>query len=194
MTDLPTPQPEPVTPPPAPAVDTKAIASAARKEATEKMVADLGCSPAEAKQILDQVRAAGEAQKSETQRSLDAAAIARAEAEQIRSEAVAERQAIKVERKLLAAGVTDAALADVVRIVNVAPDADDDTITAAVNDAKTRLPVLFAPAPGTPPPAPGVRPAVAPPAGTSAPGRTLEDIGRENAARLGIKVVPPIAS
>ena len=84
-----------------------------------------------------------------------------------KAEAASERLAAKVERKLVAAGVTDAALARAARMVNLAPDASDDDIAAEVDALKADIPGLFTPAAagGTPPAPSGVTGSNPPPPG-----------------------------
>lgn len=132
------------------------IAKAARADAEKALAEQLGCTPQEAKQALDAMRAADDAKKSDTQRALDAAKSAQTAAERAQAEAAAERLAAKVERKLHAAGVgagldpekQAAAIARAARMVTVPVDADDQTITAEVESLKADVPGLFAP--GTP--------------------------------------------
>jgi hypothetical protein len=91
---------------------------------------------------------ADEAALSEAERAKAEAARERAEADRLKAEAAAERLTAKLERRLLAAGVPDAALTRVVRMVDLPADADDDTIAAEIDALKADAPALFTPPDG----------------------------------------------
>lgn len=133
----------------------------ARRTSVTEVAEQLGCTVDEAKQVLDAVRAADAAQQTDAQRALAAAQDAQAAADQARAEAAAERLAARVERRLLAAGVPDTALARAARMVDLDPDVDDDAIDTEIDQLKSDVPALFTPATGTgttPPPNPGAPP------------------------------------
>lgn len=165
---------------------SKAAAAQATKAANEALVAKLGGTVDDAASVIAAVKAAEEATKTETQRALDAATAAKTQADQVLAEAAVERLAVKVERKLLAAGVPEASLARATRLVTVEVDADDAAITAEVDTLKTELPALFA-GTVTPAPAAGTKP-VTPPAATGLTGKSIKEIGVEAAARHGIRL------
>lgn len=120
---------------------------------------------AEAQAAADKAKAEAErAAMDEADRIKAEAADAKAEADKARAEAAAERLTAKVERKLLAAGVPDSALARAVHLVQVDVDATDDDIAAEIEAVRADVPALFEPAKtddgakppagGTPPPPP----------------------------------------
>ena len=119
----------------------------------------------EAKAFSTTMKEAEAAQLSEVERAKREAEEARNAAQRDRDAAQAERFSAKLERALLTAGVVDAQVAKVGRLI--APEADwsDDEITAAVADLKADMPQLFTPGKqDTPPPngdpgkAPGKKP------------------------------------
>ena len=160
------------------------------------LAASLGVSDlAEAKTALDAARAAQEAQMTEAQKLSAAAAKQTSDAQAALAQARQLQQQVRVERALLAAGVSpvivdaqgqpvaNPALAMAARMVDVADGADDAAVAAAVAGVKTVVPALFAPAapaaavpavpglpgaPGLPTGAPGLPAMLRPPAGAGA--------------------------
>lgn len=157
-----------------------------RRSVANDVAADLGCTVDEAKTILDQVREAGEAQKTEAQRAREAADTARADADAEKAAAAADRLAVKVERRLLAAGVPDTALTRATRMVTVPADADDTAIAAEIDALKTEIPALFTTPGTTSPPPPGVTPPRQP-TGTGGTRKTMADLGQETLRKAGIR-------
>lgn len=154
----------------------------AKRSAASELAEQLGCTVEEAKAKIAAATAADDALKTETQRALDAATAAQAEAERARTAAAAERVAAKVERKLLKAGVDDKALGRAVGLVNVAPDADDDTIDTEIEALKVDVPALFTPtASDTKPPAGATPPR--PPARPGGDTKTAAERARERFER-----------
>lgn len=191
------------------AAATRAAAEAgrkARRDADTELAASLGCTVDEAKAILEAHRTADEATKSEAQKERDAAAADRAAAAKERADLAADRLAAKVERKLIAAGVgqglkddddgkkAEAALKRARRLLELTPDADDDTIAAEIAAAKAEVPSLFSPTTGdttettTTVQRTGDRPARP---GGGAP-KTMAELGRAAAEARGW--IPPTAA
>ncbi len=172
------------TPPaPAPTITTAEatraaeLAAANAKTAAEQAIADqLGVTIEEAKKIVADKKAADDATKSEAQKALEAAQTAQAAAEKAKADADRERLAAKVERKLAAAGIPEAAMTRASRLVAVPADADDAAIDVEITALKTEMPALFT-TPGGAPPAPPAgtgTPPPAPPAGGQAITTALE--------------------
>lgn len=179
----PTDPPQPPAPTPDPPagqltqadLDKAAAAAAAKaKKDAEQALADW----------LDNQKAAADlAAMSEADRATAAAAAATAAADALKAEAAHERLLARIERRLTAAGVPAEGVTDVAGLVKVDDDADDDTLTAAVDDLKSRLPGLFTAAAGDPtkpPPAPPSDTNPKPPPGGPPP-KTGLDRGRERA-------------
>lgn len=160
-----------------------------RRSTANDFAADLGCTVDEAKTILDQVREAGEAQKTEAQRARDAADTARADADAEKAAAAADRLAVRVERRLLAAGVPDTALARATRMVTVPADADDTAIAAEIDALKTEIPALFTTTEAESAPPPGVTPPRRP-NGNGGGTKTMAELGREGLAKRGWAPTP----
>jgi hypothetical protein len=141
------------------------VAETKRAEA-QRLEQELGIKPSEARAIIAAKQKADADAMSEAERDRAEAKAAKDEADAERAAAKQERFAARLERKLTAAGVPEAALRRAVRLVDIDPDADDDTITAEIDTLRDEVPGLF----DTPtaPPAPrspsGVTPA-RPPAG-----------------------------
>ncbi len=175
-TPSPSPQPSPTPePPPAqPAPDTVPKAEAerrekeARKEAEKALLAQFGegMTPDKIKQVLDAQKAAEDAKKDEATRLREEAEADRRAAAAEKSAAQQERLSIKIQKALLAANVKPERLSYAADLVKVAPDADDETISAAVSQFKEGTPEWF-PAPGQPP-APSSLPVGTPPSGQPA--------------------------
>lgn len=174
----------------------------ARRTAANDLAAQLGCTVEEAKAAIDAKVAADAANQTEAERLAAEAAADRLTAARERDEAARERLAIKVERKLVAAGVgqgiTDdadgkkaaAALARAARLVSVEPDATDDDIAAEIDAIKADVPALFTPTteetpsrPGQPAPKKPVTP------GSTAGGgaKTMAELGQETLRKAGIR-------
>lgn len=164
-------------------------AAEAKKAAAKEIADQLGVTVDQAKKIIADAQAADDAKKTDTDRALEAAKAAQAEAEQARADAARERFAAKVERRLTAAGVPEAALARAARLITVDPDADDDALAADIDALKADLPALFQPAANDdssaggkpkPPPSTGAKP---PAGGTGT--KTAKDLAREELRRRG---------
>lgn len=152
----------------------------AKRAAARELEEELGVSASEARAIVAAKAKADADAMSESDRLKAEAAQAKAEADAERSAAKAERFAARLERKLTAAGIPEAALSRAVRLVDLDADADDDTITAEIDQLRDEIPGLFE-TPAQTPPAPrapsGVTPA-RPPAGGQA-AKTALDKGAE---------------
>lgn len=96
-------------------------------------------------------------------------------------------------RSLLAAGVPDAALDRVLRMVDVDDTDDRKSIDVKVAELKATMPAVFA-AQRVPPPAGGRRvsgrDAMRAKWAEQSKGKTMEQVGREAAERMGIPVKP----
>ncbi len=114
-----------------------------RKAALRAIQEDLGCSPEEAKAILDAHRQREESEKSEAQRAREAAEREQAEAKTAKEEAAAERHAARVDRVLLRSGVTPERAERVARLIDVEVGAEEDAIGQAVESLKKEMPELF---------------------------------------------------
>jgi hypothetical protein len=97
----------------------------------------------ELKAIIKQKQDAEDAEKSELQKAQKAAAEATSRAAAAEAAAAAERQAIKVERQLVAAGVPPAKVEKVRGMLALDSDVDDEGITAAVDELRQEFPELF---------------------------------------------------
>lgn len=131
--------------------------SAALNEITEQ----LGCTPEEAKAILDAHREAEDAAKTQAQRDAEAAAAAKAQAEADRAQAAADRRQARLERAV-PTGVEGTAAQVVVGQLDArigAAEITDELIATHLEAVKSELPGLFTtsdPAPPTgKPPSPG---------------------------------------
>ncbi|MGY4844543.1 hypothetical protein ACW9PK_07245 [Kocuria sp. MNB10] len=115
----------------------------AKRSVAKQLQEQLGVSIEEARTILDEARKRSDAEKTEAQREREAAAKAKADADAERAEAVRDRHVLRLERNLLKAGVPDAALSRVARMVDVEVGADDVTLSDAITSLKDELPSLF---------------------------------------------------
>lgn len=116
------------------------------KAAAEKAVIELlGCTPAEAAEIVKKHREAEDATKSEAEKERAKAAEERKAAETAKQEAKAETHEARIERALAAEGFAgdDKKLARVRRMVTVEVGATYDDVLADVKEAKTEFPELF---------------------------------------------------
>jgi hypothetical protein len=135
-----------------------------RRSAERSFLESLGfTNMEEAKSWTAQKREEDTAKLSDAERRQREADNAAATAEAARREAAADRQAAKVERLLTRAGVGESSMNDAMRLVAVEPDADEATVTEAVEALKGRLPALFASNTPTAPPAPSGSPGGTPP-------------------------------
>lgn len=153
----PTPDPEPTPDPDSGKADEKKFTQAdlnkiAAKQkaegraAAEKAVVDLlGCTPAEAAEIVKKHREAEDATKSEAEKEKAAAVKEREAAEAEKRAAAAERHELQIERALTAEGFAGDAkkLARVRRMVTVEVGATYEDVLADVQEAKTEFPELF---------------------------------------------------
>lgn len=149
----------------------------AKKATYAEVAATLGCTVEEAKALVDAKKAADDQQKTEAQRAKEAADAEKATAAEERRTIAAERRALRTERALLAAKVNDGRLDKAAKLVlaDLADDADDDAITAAVATFKTDTPEWFT----TGPVAPGSDPQGRGPGGGAGGQQTGMDAGRQ---------------
>lgn len=174
-TPAPIPQPAPVptppappTPPPAPPTPAPGISQdevnriaakekdAGKRAAKQELLEALGVTKIEdAKTVLDAVRAADDAQKTEAQRAVDAANAEKAAAAEERRTIAVERLSLSANEALMAAGITDAGQrSELVPLVAAKVTGDVD-VTAAVEQVKAKFPVLFTAPAATPLPPSG---------------------------------------
>jgi multidrug efflux pump subunit AcrA (membrane-fusion protein) len=117
------------------------------KAAAEKAIADLlGCTPAEAAEIVKKQREAEDATKSEAEKERQTAAKERAAAEAAKREAAVEVLEARIERALAAEGFAgdDKKLARVRKMITVETGATYEDVLADVQDAKKEFPEIFA--------------------------------------------------
>lgn len=120
-----------------------------RRAAEDDIAKDLGVSLDEAKRILAEARERDEKQKTEAQRAKEAADAEKAAAEAAKAEAARERHEARVERALVAAGVSDdKRLGRLARLIEVEVGAELDDVKAAVADLHKEMPELFGAANG----------------------------------------------
>lgn len=126
-------------------LDRAAGARAAEaKRKAEKDIADaLGVSVEEAKQIIADRRTADDQDKSDAQKAKDAADRAKAEADTAKADAQRERMSARIERALMREKVRDDRLDSSIKLLEVAPDATDEEVTAAVVAFKESTPEFF---------------------------------------------------
>jgi hypothetical protein len=120
-----------------------ARAAEAKRKATSDLAEQLGVSVDEAKKIIAASKASEEAQKTEAQRAKEAADQAKAEADEAKAEAARERQAARIERALIKDHIRDDCLEDSLALLNVAPEATPEELTAAIEAFKERRPEFF---------------------------------------------------
>lgn len=162
MGDTPTPTPEPTTPapatpaptPPTPAPTAHTVEEVqriaarekdqGRREATQQVTELLGCTPEEAKAILDRAREADRATMTEAERKLAEANEKEAAAATKLSKAAEKAKEATIKAALVAEGVPKDRLARVVKLVEVEGDEpSDDDVEAAVTALKGEMPELF---------------------------------------------------
>ncbi len=125
-----------------------------RRSAEESIAKQLGCTPEEAKAILDDARKKDDAQKTEAQRATEAANAEKAAATKEKEEARREKLNTRIEAALIRAGVAqaeddkdgkkfEAKMARLMRLVDVDLDADVAAVAAAVKTLKDEEPGLF---------------------------------------------------
>lgn len=108
--------------------------------------------PAKAKELIDAAKKAEDAALSETQKAQKAAEADKATAEKDRKEAAREKLNARIERRLLAEGLSlakdedkaDKQLARAVRLLDLDLDSDQDAVKAAVKELRDEMPNLFA--------------------------------------------------
>lgn len=116
------------------------------KRAAEKAIAELlGCTPAEAAEIVKKHREAEDSTKSEAEKERQKAAEERKAAEAAKQEAAVEVHEARIERALAAEGFAgdDKKLGRVRKMVTVEVGATYEDVLADVKDAKTDFPELF---------------------------------------------------
>lgn len=136
----------------------------------------------EAKQWTAQRREEDVAKLSDAERAQREAEAAAQRATELQQQAAADRLAARIERTLIRSGVPDTALGRVTRLISVAPDADDEAVTSAVDELKAEMPTLFGAPPAVGPPAPSGGPSGTPPRPT--PSGDAYQRGRERAQAL----------
>lgn len=131
------------------------IAAREKEEGKRAAAADiaktLGCTVEEAVELIKQAKAADDSQKTEAQRAREAADKEKADAEKEKAEAAREKHIARVERVLLKAGVPEAKLDRVGRMLDVEVGTEGDKLDEAVKDLKKDFPELFAGKKGGPP-------------------------------------------
>ncbi len=187
---VPPPPAPPPPPPPTPPADPpktfsqeelNRIAAEEKRQgkaaAERDIAAALGCTIEEAKVIIAERNAQLDATKTQEKKDLDAALKVSREATEKLAAAELRAHTAEVRSQLVAEGVSKEKLDRVVRLVDVAVDADQAAIIAAIEALKTDMPELFsATPPGTPPGSPprpphsdpGKPPPTGPPAATDA--------------------------
>lgn len=116
------------------------------RAAAEKAVIELlGCTPAEAAEIVKKHREAEDATKSEAEKELAKAATERKAAEDAKREAAAEVHEARIERALAAAGFAgdEKKLARVRKMITVEVGTDYADVLADVQEAKKEFPEIF---------------------------------------------------
>lgn len=179
MEDPPAPPPPPAPPadPPAPPAtgatftqaDLDRIAAREKDEgrrAAERSLSEqLGCTVEEAKALIEAKRAEDLGKMSEADRKASEADAARAKAEKALADAEAREKAAEARQRLL--DVTDALIEAGVRsdrrsaalkLTDVADDADEKALKAAVEETKKAYPEFFGAAPGAPSGVPNGKP------------------------------------
>jgi hypothetical protein len=122
------------------------------RAAAEKAIADqLGCTPAEAKAIIDAHNKAEDEKKSEAEREKDKASKAATEAEKAKADAEQAKHESLIERALLRSGFTaddseegQKRLTRVRKMITVEIGASFEDVLNDVKDVKTDFPALFA--------------------------------------------------
>ena len=145
-----------------------------KRAGAAEVAAELGMTVAEAKALIATANAAQEAAKTEAQKATDAAAASKTASDALGVTAAATILASKVTTALLVAGIapqvdgkTNPQLAMAARLVDVAADADDAAITAAIAAVKVAAPTFFAPVVPKADTVPGTGPNQTRPAGTT---------------------------
>lgn len=153
-------EPEAVPPEPPPAAQegtftqdqVDKLMGRVRNEGRTAVLAELGADSIDTlKERLEAQAAREEAEKSETERARDEAQAARADAEQARAQAAAAQLAVRVDRALIDAGASPATLGHLAKLVDVAPEVDDDTLIQTIDSLRSEVAPLFAQSEGAPP-------------------------------------------
>lgn len=135
-----------------------------KRSAERTVLEQLGYNSLEdVKAVLTQKQQEDQAKMSEAERASAQATTLAAQAEADRRQAAADRQAAQIERALIRKGISDDALGDAIRLIQVEPDADEATITSTVESLKERHPSFFTASNPAGPPAPSGGPGGAPP-------------------------------
>lgn len=195
---VPTPPAPPAPTPPTPGgpagsfTQEQVNAIAAKEKADGKRAAEtevaalLGCTPAEAKAILDKHNEAERNKMTEAEKAQADAAAAKAAAEETQRQANELLHSAKVATALFTAGVPLAQAGDVAKLVDAPVGADDATIAAAITATKTAFPALFTGTPAPTPPAPSSVPGGAPPA-PAVPGNSMAELRKAAREKRGLK-------
>lgn len=115
-----------------------------KRAAAAEIAKQLGCTVEEAVEFIKQAKAKEDAEKTEAQKAKEAADKAKADADTAAAEAAQEKHMARIERSLLKAGVPDAKLDKVARMLDVEVGAEIDKIDEAAKDLKKEFPELFA--------------------------------------------------
>jgi hypothetical protein len=152
----------------------------AKKAAIAEVAATLGCTVEEAKALVDAKKAADDQQKTETQRLLDAAQERERKADERERATARKEQALDLRLALVSAKIADDRLDKAAKLLlaDLADDADEDAIKAAVETFKTETPEWFGEAK---PPPPGSDPQGRGPSGGAGGAKTGMDAGRQRA-------------
>lgn len=155
------------------------------RAAAEKAVIELlGCTPAEAAEIVKKHRETEDATKSEAEKERAKAAEERKAAEVAKREAATEVHEARIERALAAEGFAgdDKKLSRVRKMITVESGATYEDVLADVQDAKTEFPEIFA---GKTPGDDGKKPGKLP--GSDPAGRPPKPTGGEDLYAAGAK-------
>lgn len=115
-----------------------------KRAALSEVAKTLGCTVEEAADIIKRSKEADDAQKTEAQRAKEAAERAKAEADEEKAQAAREKHIVRVERALLKAGVPDAKIERVARMMDVEVGAEPEKLDEAAKALKKDFPELFA--------------------------------------------------
>ncbi len=163
---------------------TQADVDKAKREAKKATYAEvaqtLGCTVEEAKALVEAKRAADDATKTETQKALEAAEAKNKAADERERATARKERALDLRLALVAANVTGDRLDKAAKLLlsDLADDADEDAIKAAVETFKTETPEWFGEAK---PPPPGSDPQGRGPGGGAGGAKTGMDAGRQRA-------------
>ncbi len=149
----------------------------AKKAAIAEVAATLGCTVEEAKALVDAKKAADDQQKTDAQKALEAAEARERAADEREKAAVLRERSALLKSALLTAKINDGRLDKAAKLVlsDLADDADEAAIAAAVESFAKDTPEWFTPAPG----APGSDPQGRGPGGGAGGAKTGMEAGRQ---------------